>query len=107
MDQPTQELVIKARNHWEKWLPKKTMELKNSGQFHEALQIVAVYARAEITELMAQGYQQREAEQVVLPLYILLAPESLDDWGNMRSARLERPCQSACIGTRCYPARRR
>jgi hypothetical protein len=107
MNRLTQELATKARNHWEKWLPKKTKELKDIGQFYEALQIVAVYAHAEIAELMADGYQQREAEAVVLPLYILLEPEPLDTWEKDYSTRMEHPYQRACASTRCHSVCRR
>jgi hypothetical protein len=44
-------------------------------------------------ELMAQGYQPHEAEEVVLAEYILLAPEpgaELADWEVEEEAELER-----------------
>lgn len=107
MNRLTQKLAIKARNHWEKWLPKKTKDLKDTGDFYEALQIIAVYAHAEIAELMAHGYQQREAEAVTLPLYILLEPGPLGAWGKDYSAGMEHPYQRACASTHCHPVCRR
>jgi len=76
MDQRIQELAIKAREHWEKWLPRKTRKLKDAGQFHAALQIVAVYTQAEIDEFIAKGYDKHKAVELALPLYILLEPET-------------------------------
>ncbi|MBK4735498.1 hypothetical protein [Noviherbaspirillum pedocola] len=75
MDQRIQELAIKAREHWEKWLPRKTKELKDAGQFYAALHIVAVYTQAKIDEFIAKGYDKHKAEELALPLYILLEPE--------------------------------
>ena len=75
MDQRIQELAIKAREHWEKWLPRKTKELKDAGQFYAALHIVAVYTQAKIDEFIAKGYDKHKAEELALPLYILLQPE--------------------------------
>ncbi len=76
MDQRIQELAIKAKEHWEKWLPRKTKELKDAGQFYAALQIVAVYTQAEIDKFIAKGYDKHKAEALALPLYILLEPET-------------------------------
>ncbi len=107
MDLRIQGLAIKAGKHWEKWLPKKTKELKDAGEFYAALQIVAVYAQAEISALMAKGYQKHEAEELVLPLYILLDPEPQGQ-EDCRPARLDQVYRSACAAsTSCQPARRR
>jgi len=73
MDRTT--LAIKARKHWEKWLPRKTKALKEAGEFNQAIQAAARKAQVEIADLMAQGYQEHEAEEVVLPQFILLKPE--------------------------------
>jgi hypothetical protein len=70
-------LIIKARKHWEEWLPEKTQDLKEAGEFKVATRIAARRAQAEIADLMARGYQQHEAEEVVLPKHILLEPEPL------------------------------
>ena len=42
----------------------------------QALQIAAIYAHREIAELVLRGYQAHEAAEVVLPKYILMAPEA-------------------------------
>lgn len=93
MDRTT--LAIKARKHWEEWLPKKVKELKAAGEFGQALQTAARLAQEEIASLMAQGYQQHEAEEVVLPQFILLAPEppDEDDWESQELAEAERKYQ--------------
>lgn len=71
-----QALATKARKHWETWLPAKTADLKAAGQFEEAVQGAAALAQQQISQLMQQGYQQHEAEEVVLRELILLAPEA-------------------------------
>ena len=68
-------LAAKARRYWEMWLPRKTKELRDAGQFDMAIQIAAARARAEIAELVVFGYQEHEARKVVLPKYIFLKPE--------------------------------
>lgn len=70
------ELAIKAKEHWEKWLPMKTKELKDAGQFDAALQIFAVYTQAEIDKFIIKGYDKHKAKDLTLPLYILLEPET-------------------------------
>jgi hypothetical protein len=64
-----------ARKHWSRWLPEKTAQLKAERQFGKATQIAALQAQKMIRELMDQGYQENEAAEVALPLYILLQPE--------------------------------
>ena len=80
MDRAT--LAAKARKHWAIWLPKKTAELKATREFGEATQAAAVAAQRQIQTLVGQGYQEHEAEEVALKLFILLAPEppDEDDW---------------------------
>jgi hypothetical protein len=73
MDQAT--LVAKARRYWEMWLPRKTKELKDAGEFDAAIQIAAVRAHAEIVELIVRGYRECEAIELALPKYIFLKPE--------------------------------
>lgn len=69
------ELTSKARKHWAKWLPKKAAELKASGQWEVATQDAATEAMAEMQKLMQMGFQEHEAEEVVLQKLILLPPE--------------------------------
>lgn len=76
MDLRIQELAVRAGEYWEKWLPIKTKELRNAGQFDTALQILAVYSQAEISALIAKGCPKEDAERLVLSLYILRNPVS-------------------------------
>ena len=69
-------LAIMARQHWALWLPRKTQELEEMALLSQALQIAAIYAHREIAELVLRGYQAHEAAEVVLPKYILMAPEA-------------------------------
>lgn len=89
MDRAT--LAAQARKHWEIWLPQKTKELKDAGEFAEATQVAAVAAQRQIQELMRQGYQAHEAEEVALKQYILLEPEAPgeDDWETQELAEKE------------------
>ena len=83
----------KARKHWTRWLPEKVAELKASGQLDAALQLAANLCRARVDELMGQGYQHHEAEEVALPEFILLKPEakaSLEPWERAELAEKER-----------------
>jgi hypothetical protein len=91
MDRTT--LAIKARKHWEEWLPEKTRELKAAGEFNQAIQTAARQAQQEIADLMAQRYQEHEAEEVALPQFILLKPEPVDDWESEELAEMERKYQ--------------
>lgn len=72
-----------ARKHWSKWLPRRTAELKAEGQWEIALQTVGKQAFEQVLELMQQGFQQHEAEEVALHDLILLKPEpeaELEPW---------------------------
>lgn len=79
-------LAARARKHWAQWLPKRTAELKAEGRFGEETQAAALRAHNEINELVQQGYQVHEAEEVVLHRFILLPPEPKRD---RESARME------------------
>ena len=68
-------LILKARQHWEEWFPKKTQDLKEIGEFKAATRSAARRAQGEIANLLAQGHGEHEAEEVVLPKHILLEPE--------------------------------
>jgi hypothetical protein len=92
-----EELKSLARDHWTKWLPKKVADLKERGELNEALQGAANLAQDEIDSLMRhQGYQEHEAREVALPLFILLKPEGdgLEDWEREELAELERAYQA-------------
>lgn len=64
-----------ARRHWTRWLPKKVKELKVTGQWEQALQQVGKQANQRVMELMQQGFQQHEAEEVIQHELLLLKPE--------------------------------
>jgi len=67
--------VSMARKHWNQWLPQKVAQLKADGDLESTLQVAARQCAEEVANLRAQGYQQHEAEEVALPLFILLKPE--------------------------------
>jgi hypothetical protein len=72
------ELMTLTRKHWTKYLPKKVQELRASGELNEAIYGAASLAQAEIDHLMKQGYQEHEAREVALPMFVLL-PEETDE----------------------------
>ena len=83
----------KARKHWTQWLPKKVAALKAAGELEQALQTAGKQAHREVVELMQQGFQQHEAEEVALSQYVLLKPEpeaNLEPWERKELAQLER-----------------
>ncbi len=82
-----------ARKHWAKWLPKKVAQLKADGELSEAIQGAATRTERERADLMAQGYQLHEAEEVALPMFILLKPEpeaNEEPWETAELAAQER-----------------
>jgi hypothetical protein len=86
------ELASLARKHWTKWLPQKVAELRASGEPNEALRGAAALAQNEIEHLMKQGYQEHEAREVALPMFILLPPEpgaDEEDWERLELAEKE------------------
>ncbi|MBI2276328.1 MAG: hypothetical protein HYU74_03135 [Dechloromonas sp.] len=73
-----------ARSHWQSYLPTLYEELTESGRLDEAIEQAVEQARTEIAELQAAGYQLHEAEETVLPRYILLTPPAdEDDWDDL------------------------
>lgn len=87
------ELTALARKHWKKWLPEKTAELRANGTFNEETQGAATLAQAEIETLMKAGYQEHEAREVALPMFVLLPPEEEDDEQAQELAEMEREYQ--------------
>lgn len=82
-----------ARKHWAKWLPQKVAELKASGELEQALQTAGKATQQMVLDLMAQGFQQHEAEEVALPQFVLLKPEpaaNLAPWERKEMATQER-----------------
>jgi len=90
------QLASKARKHWAEWLPDKTAELVADGQFAEATMAAAQMAMDEARQLMAQGYPEWSAEEIVLKQYILLEPEpdaTEPEWMRLELAEKEREYQ--------------
>lgn len=75
MNVDTTHLAARAMQHWERWLPQKTADLKEAGTFEMRANQAAERAQAEIGQLVQAGMRQDEAEEMVLPEYILLQPE--------------------------------
>ena len=64
-----------AIEHWADWRPREVKQLIAEKRLQAVALKAAERAHAEIKELMEAGYQNHEAEEVVLPRYILLKPE--------------------------------
>jgi hypothetical protein len=81
-----------ARKHWTTWLPKKVAALKAEDQLEPTLQTMGKLAQEQVLELMQQGFQQHEAEEVALSELILLKPEhgaNVEPWERKEAAALE------------------
>lgn len=65
-----------ARSHLLQMRPKLFQSLKKSGKLDEYLKDVQNQTSEEILDLLDQGFQVHEAEEVVLPKYVLLPAES-------------------------------
>ena len=89
------ELESLARRHWKEWLPERYQWLKANGTLNEELRGAALLAQKEIEHLMERGYQEHEAREVALPMFILLAPEppDEDDEQERELAEMEREYQ--------------
>jgi hypothetical protein len=95
MDRST--LAQQALQHWTKWLPQKVQALKERGELQEAIQGAASQAQRAASELIAQGYQEHEALEVVLPQFVLLPPEAeakLAPWERKELAQKETAYQN-------------
>lgn len=68
-----------ALRHWEQWLPEMTKEMRAQGTLNHEAQMASKRAAKQVADLMAQGMQQHEAEEMVLPQEILFPPENPDD----------------------------
>ncbi|MEX3985314.1 hypothetical protein AB4Y45_40925 [Paraburkholderia sp. EG287A] len=64
-----------ALDHWKKWRPKEYRQMQQDGTLNEEAQKASKEAAKQVADLMQTGYQKHEAEEVVLPEYILLPPE--------------------------------
>ena len=65
-----------ALDHWKRWRPTMYRDLQASGQLNERAQQASKEAAQQVAKLMEQGYQKHEAEEVVLPDLIRVAPEA-------------------------------
>jgi Holliday junction resolvasome RuvABC DNA-binding subunit len=65
----------KALDHWREWRPKMYKEMQEDGTLNQRAQDASKEAARQVAALMEAGYQQHEAEEVVLPELILLKPE--------------------------------
>src|SRR5258708_27449098 len=64
------ELTTLARKHWKAHLPDKVKELQAEGTLEAAINGAANLAQSEIETLMKAGYQEHEAREVALPMFI-------------------------------------
>ncbi|MCA0188943.1 MAG: hypothetical protein LCH90_23670 [Proteobacteria bacterium] len=70
-----EQLTSQAMRHWAEYLPEKTADLKEAGTFEFRARQAAERAVKEIQDLVRRGMSEDEAEEMVLPEYILLKPE--------------------------------
>lgn len=87
-----QQYAMMARKHWQMWLPEKVAALKAVGTLEQALQTAGKLAFNRVVELMEQGYQQHEAEEVALAEFVMLQPEigaEMEPWELEEEAMLE------------------
>lgn len=88
-----QRYAAMARKHWTTWLPKKVADLKATGELEQAIQAAGKSAAREVLDLMQQGFQQHEAEEVALSQHIILKPEpdaNKEQWELDEEAALEK-----------------
>ena len=80
-----------ARKHWAVWLPKKTAELKASGELLSESQAVGQMAMNRVLELVEQGMQRTQAEAEAIREVVLVQPEppDEDDWEAKELAEME------------------
>ena len=68
-----------ALRHWSQWLPKMTQEMRDEGTLDHEAQMASKEAARQVADLMTQGMQKHEAEEIVLPQLILFKPEPQDE----------------------------
>ena len=68
-----------ALEHWREWRPRAYKEMQEAGTLNKRAQDASKAAAKQVADLMAAGAQQHEAEEIVLPQYILLLPEERED----------------------------
>ena len=65
----------RANRHWKKYRPKMYAALEKSGQLKQALMEAQERTSKERSDLFEKGFQVFEANEIVLPKYVLLPPE--------------------------------
>ena len=86
----TEELVGTIRQYWINWLPEKVKDLRSEGTLEESIRARASLAHQRWAELVARGYQDHEADEVVLAEYVYLEkPEDGADADPELDAELE------------------
>jgi hypothetical protein len=95
-------LKSKILRHWKKWLPEKYARLKKEGILDQEAQARATMAQEEIESLMARGYQEHEAEEVV-QAQVLEKPEPEDDEQAKELAEMEAEYQKNPPSSRVEP----
>jgi hypothetical protein len=83
------ELMTLACKHWTAHLPDKVKELQAEGMLEAETNAAANLAQSEIETLMKAGYQEHEAREVALPMFILLKPEYREDEQDRELAEME------------------
>jgi hypothetical protein len=64
-----------GKSHWKRLRPKMYAELKKNGQLESALRSTQKSTSREVASLLANGFRVNEAEELVLPKYVLLGAE--------------------------------
>jgi hypothetical protein len=83
------QLKMIALEHWADWRPREVKQLITEKRLQAVALKAAERAFQEIEELRQAGFQNHEAEEVVLPRYILLHPEKVVKGEMERIATLE------------------
>ncbi len=65
-----------ARTHWARFLPKMYARMQEEGTLEQELTKAGETALQELLDLEERGLRRNEANEIVLPKYILLPPET-------------------------------
>ena len=75
-----EDLQVQAKHHWTKWCPHMVAAMKKNNSFDRLTLSAATRAERQIARLIKAGYQQHEAEEIVLKDEILIPPEKPGSW---------------------------
>lgn len=67
--------VRRALDHWKRWRTAMYLEMQQNGTLDAEAQRASREAANQVATLMESGMQRHEAEEMVLPDLITLAPE--------------------------------